>query len=199
MIIVIVCLLIFGGDWPTTVLSVWSMICLVGKEEHLNGDDPCCVLYICNFHICHGTQLTNTNYENKSQLRRQSTNLNGDDPSLIIFYQCLANNDYHDVRYWSMMIQANKIGTEWKLISCPLLFLRSSGEIGVAGKKGQFLVCRTNWVSSFLLSSPSAPGLISSTVRNKVPKFQISQNIQIQNITCLISSTVHIKVPKFQR
>ena len=168
------CLLIFGGDWPTTVLSVWSMICLVGKEEQLNGDDPCLIIFFINIW-----------------------------PTMI-----------------TMMFDSRQIDVKWKQISCPLLFLRSSGEIGVAGKKGQFLVCRTNWVSSFLLSSPSAPGLISSTVRNqstKIPnltkypntKYHLpdifnsaQQSTKIPNLTKYPNTKYHlpdIKVPKFQR
>ena len=46
------------------------------------------------------------------------------------------------------------------------------------GKRDNFLSAGTNWVNSFLLSSPSAPGLISSTVRTKVPKFKMLQNTQ---------------------
>ena len=51
---------------------------------------------------------------------------------------------------------------------CPLSIC-FPGKIAGEWKWDNFLSARTNWVSSFLLSSPSAPGLISSTVTKPKP------------------------------
>ena len=85
----------------------------------------------------------------------------------------------------SCFIPNGKIGVKWKrdifsfcngkiakwkkTISC----LFPHGEIGDEWKRDNFLSAGTNWVSSFLLSSPSAPGLVSSTIHTKIPNTKI--------------------------